>query len=66
MLEVAETHKHWCEVHTIGLGPDVCHDLVDGLAAITGGIMAYVGDRDPMINTKVIDALSRAIEPSYT
>ena len=66
VIELTEKHKHMCEVHTIGIGNEVDHYLVEGLAVTTGGIFSFVDNGDGMINTKVIDALSRAIEPSYT
>ena len=66
VLDIVEEHKHWCEVHAIGIGSGVCRDLVTGLAVCTGGIFTFVDDGDGQINTKVIDALSRAVEPSYT
>lgn len=63
--DIVEEHRHWCEVHSFGLGTGVCRDLVEGLAICTGGIFCFIGD-GMNLNVKVIDALTRAVEPSYT
>lgn len=65
-LSIVEAHRTWCEVHSLGIGRDVCRDLVEGLAVCSGGIFAFIADGDGMLNTKVIDILSRSVEPSYT
>lgn len=36
--EIVEGHRHWCEVHSFGIGSGVCRDLVEGLAICTGGL----------------------------
>jgi hypothetical protein len=46
VLSIVEEHKHWCEVHTIGIGGGVCKDLVTGLSVCTGGIYTFVDDGD--------------------
>lgn len=46
VIEIVERHRHWCEVHAIGIGSGACRDLVSGLAAVSGGIFDYIADGD--------------------
>ena len=63
VLHIVRKNRHLARCHTFGLGPEVCVELVTGIAAASGGhcVLLSEGQR---LQTKVMEVLQDSLKPA--